>query len=144
MAGHYDAEGPKAEFEAGSRGRVLRTRLGIKSVQEIERKESESFLAATEQMIFRRQVLPFSSGRSRVLNSKARRTLLTALLYDFLRHPGSKDVAIPRDTQISGAAPLLPTPSAANRTGCRLLRRSAARGRTHGLCRSQRRSLVRD
>jgi cell filamentation protein len=51
MAARYEAEGPEAEFEAGSRGRVLRNRLGIKSVREIERKESEALLAATEQMI---------------------------------------------------------------------------------------------
>ncbi len=51
MAGRYKAEGPEAEFEAGSRGRVLRNRLGIKSVREIERKESEALLSATERMI---------------------------------------------------------------------------------------------
>jgi cell filamentation protein len=51
MAGRYKAEGPEAEFEAGSRGRVLRNRLGIKSVREIERNESEALLSATEQMI---------------------------------------------------------------------------------------------
>jgi cell filamentation protein len=51
MAGRYDADGPEAEFEAGSHGRVLRNRLGIKSVRQIERKESETLLAATEQMI---------------------------------------------------------------------------------------------
>jgi hypothetical protein len=39
---------PEAEFEAGSRGRVLRNRLSIQSVREIERKESEALLAATE------------------------------------------------------------------------------------------------
>jgi cell filamentation protein len=51
MAGRYKAEGPEAEFEPGLRGRVLRNRLGIKSVREIERKESEALLSATEQMI---------------------------------------------------------------------------------------------
>lgn len=51
MAGRYNAEGPEAEFEPGSRGRVLRNRLGIKSVREIERKESEALLSATERMI---------------------------------------------------------------------------------------------
>jgi cell filamentation protein len=51
MAGRYKAEGPEAEFEPGSRGRVLRNRLGVKSVREIERKESEALLSATEQMI---------------------------------------------------------------------------------------------
>jgi hypothetical protein len=51
MAGRYDADGPEAEFERGSRGRVLRNRLGITSVREIERRESEALLAATERMI---------------------------------------------------------------------------------------------
>jgi cell filamentation protein len=51
MARRYKAEGPEAEFEPGSRGRVLRNRLGIKSAREIERKESEALLSATEQMI---------------------------------------------------------------------------------------------
>src|SRR5882672_10414138 len=49
--GRYDADGPEAEFEPGSRGRVLRNRLGITSVREIERRESEALLAVTEQMI---------------------------------------------------------------------------------------------
>jgi hypothetical protein len=48
MAGRYAAEGPEAEFEAGSRGRVLRNQLGIKSVREIERRESEALLRTTE------------------------------------------------------------------------------------------------
>jgi len=49
--GRYDADGPEAEFEPGSRGRVLRNRLGITSVREIERRESEALLAVTEQMM---------------------------------------------------------------------------------------------
>lgn len=48
MAGRYAAEGPEAEFEAGSRGRVLRNQLGIKSVREIERRETEALLLTTE------------------------------------------------------------------------------------------------
>jgi hypothetical protein len=51
MAERYKAEGPDAEFEPGSRGRVLRNRLGIKSVREMERKESDALLSATQQMI---------------------------------------------------------------------------------------------
>lgn len=51
MAGRYDAEGPEAESEPGSRGRVLRNRLGITSVREIERRESEALLAATQAAI---------------------------------------------------------------------------------------------
>jgi len=50
MAGRYEPEGPEAEFEPGSLGRVLRNRLGIKSGREIERMESEALLSATEQM----------------------------------------------------------------------------------------------
>lgn len=51
MTGRYSAEGPEAEFEPGSPGRVLRNRLGITSVREIERKESEALLAVTERLI---------------------------------------------------------------------------------------------
>lgn len=51
MIGRYNAEGPEAEFEPGSRNRVLRNRLGITSVREIERKESEALLAVTERLI---------------------------------------------------------------------------------------------
>src|ERR1700680_3136920 len=40
MAGRYKATGPEAEFQPGSRGRVLRNRLGITSVRELERRES--------------------------------------------------------------------------------------------------------
>ena len=36
MVGRYDAKGPEAESEPGSRGRVLRNRVGITSVREIE------------------------------------------------------------------------------------------------------------
>lgn len=51
MAGRYKATGPEAEFEPGSRGRVLRNRLGITSVRVLERKESEELLASTQQLI---------------------------------------------------------------------------------------------
>jgi cell filamentation protein len=51
MAGRYDAEGPEAQFQPGSRDRVLRNRVGITSVREIERKESEALLAATQATI---------------------------------------------------------------------------------------------
>ena len=51
MARRYDASGPETEYERGSRGRVLRNRLGIKSVREMERKESEALLAAAEQFV---------------------------------------------------------------------------------------------
>ena len=51
MSDRYSAHGPETEFEPGSRGRVLRNRLGIISVREMARRESESLLAATQRMI---------------------------------------------------------------------------------------------
>ena len=51
MPSRYDAVGPEAEFQPRSRGRVLRNRLGITTVRELERKESELLLAATQQII---------------------------------------------------------------------------------------------
>ena len=51
MVGRYDAKGPEAESEPGSRGRVLRNRVGITSVREIERRESEALLAETQATI---------------------------------------------------------------------------------------------
>jgi cell filamentation protein len=47
----YATQGPQSEFEPGSRGRVLRNRLGIRSVREMARRESEALLAATRQLI---------------------------------------------------------------------------------------------
>ncbi|TLY51940.1 MAG: Fic family protein [Gammaproteobacteria bacterium] len=47
----YQAQGAEAEFEPGSRGRVLRNRLGIRLVREMERVESEALLAATERLV---------------------------------------------------------------------------------------------
>ncbi len=46
--GRYQAHGPQAEFEPGSGGRVLRNRLGIKRVREMEQAESEALLAVQE------------------------------------------------------------------------------------------------
>lgn len=51
MARRYDAFGPEAEFQPGSRGRVLRNRLEITSVRELERRESAALLIATQQAI---------------------------------------------------------------------------------------------
>ena len=51
MATRYDAEGPEAEFEPGSRGRVLRNLPGIRSVREMAQRESDALLAATTQLI---------------------------------------------------------------------------------------------
>jgi cell filamentation protein len=48
VSGRYDAV---AEFQPGSRRRVLRNRLGITSVRELEREESAALLVATEQRI---------------------------------------------------------------------------------------------
>lgn len=47
----YTAHGPEAEFEPGSRGRVLRNLAGVRSAREMARLESERLLAATEQLI---------------------------------------------------------------------------------------------
>jgi cell filamentation protein len=47
----YRAEGIEAQYEPGSRGRVLRNRLGIRSVRQMAMRESEALLAATQQLI---------------------------------------------------------------------------------------------
>jgi len=51
MTGRYEAAGPEAEFEPGSRGRVLRDRLGITLVRTLQRKESEALLATTQRLV---------------------------------------------------------------------------------------------
>jgi fido (protein-threonine AMPylation protein) len=51
VADRYAAQGPEAKFEPGSRGRVLQNLLGIRSVREMARLESEALLAATQQLI---------------------------------------------------------------------------------------------
>ena len=51
MTGRYAVAGPEAEFEPGSRGRVLRNRLGITSVRTLQRKESEALLATTQRLV---------------------------------------------------------------------------------------------
>src|SRR5688572_2071971 len=50
-SGRYRAEGPQAEFEPGSRGRVLRNRLGIRSVRGMAQRESEALVLATQRLI---------------------------------------------------------------------------------------------
>lgn len=45
MASRYDAGGPQAEFEPGSRGRVLRNLLGIRRVRDMEVAESEALVS---------------------------------------------------------------------------------------------------
>lgn len=51
MATRYLAQGPEAEAEPGSRGRVLRNLPGIRSAREMARAESEALLAAQEQLV---------------------------------------------------------------------------------------------
>lgn len=50
-AGRYQAYGAEAEFEPGSRGRVLRNHLGIRSVRAMAQRESEALLLATQRLI---------------------------------------------------------------------------------------------
>ena len=47
----YVAQGIEAEFEPGSRGRVLRNLAGVRSVRAMTRLESEQLLVATERLI---------------------------------------------------------------------------------------------
>jgi len=51
MATRYDAQGPEAEFEPGSRGRVLRNMVGIRSARAMAQRESDALFAATSQLI---------------------------------------------------------------------------------------------
>lgn len=53
MSNRYIPTGAEAEFESGSRGRVLRNLLGIRSAREMARVESDALLAAQENMIER-------------------------------------------------------------------------------------------
>ena len=49
--GRYAAHGPEAEFEPGSRNRVLRNLLGIRSVREMARAESKTLLSAQQRLV---------------------------------------------------------------------------------------------
>jgi cell filamentation protein len=51
MTNRYDALGAESEFEPGSRGRVLRNLLGVRSVRAMKRFESEALLATTDRLI---------------------------------------------------------------------------------------------
>lgn len=51
MVSRYKAHGAEGEFEPGSRGRVLKNLLGIRSVREMGQCESEALLAVTLQLI---------------------------------------------------------------------------------------------
>ncbi len=48
MTGKYDVTGPEAEFEPGSRGRVLRNLLGITRVRDVNEAESQALELAWE------------------------------------------------------------------------------------------------
>lgn len=51
MPTRYAARGVEAEFEPGSRGRVLRNLQGVRSSREMARRESSALLMATRQLI---------------------------------------------------------------------------------------------
>jgi cell filamentation protein len=51
MPTRYEAQGPEAEFEPGSRGRVLRNLSGIRSVREMAQRESEALLNAARRLV---------------------------------------------------------------------------------------------
>lgn len=53
MPSRYDARGPEAEFEPGSRGRVLRNRLGIRRATDMQFAESAALDAVQEWAIRR-------------------------------------------------------------------------------------------
>lgn len=46
--GRYRATGPDSEFEPGSRGRVLRNRLGIVRIRDMQQAESDALLSVQE------------------------------------------------------------------------------------------------
>ncbi len=48
MSRKYKATGPEVEFEPGSRGRVLRNRLGITRVRDMSEAESQALLMALQ------------------------------------------------------------------------------------------------
>ena len=51
MATRYDASGVQAEFEPGSRGKVLRNRLGITRLRDIQQAESQALQLAQARAI---------------------------------------------------------------------------------------------
>jgi cell filamentation protein len=51
MASRYEAGGPQAEFEPGSRGRLLRNLLGIRRVRDMEQAESEALVATQNALL---------------------------------------------------------------------------------------------
>ena len=53
MSGRYQPSGVEAEFESGSRDRVLKNRLGIRSVREMQQVESDALLATADEVFER-------------------------------------------------------------------------------------------
>lgn len=53
MPGRYDARGPEAEFEPGSRGRVLRNLRSIRRVRDMEQAESDALVVAQDALLDR-------------------------------------------------------------------------------------------
>jgi fido (protein-threonine AMPylation protein) len=53
LTGRYVATGPEAEFEPGSRGRVLRNLLGITRVRDMNEAESQALVLAQESALDR-------------------------------------------------------------------------------------------
>lgn len=51
MTTRYQAHGKQGESEPGSHRRVLRNLLGIRSVRDMQKVESEALLAATERLV---------------------------------------------------------------------------------------------
>lgn len=51
MQSRYQPQGTESEFQPGSRSRVLRNLLGIRSVRKMERAESQALYAATQRLI---------------------------------------------------------------------------------------------
>jgi cell filamentation protein len=53
MHDRYNAYGPEAEYEPGSRGRVLRNLCGIHRIRDMEQAESEALVAAQDALLDR-------------------------------------------------------------------------------------------
>lgn len=51
QGGRYRAEGAEAQYEPGSRDRVLRNLLGVRSAREMAHRESEALVEATQRLI---------------------------------------------------------------------------------------------
>jgi cell filamentation protein len=69
--GRYRAEGPQAEFEPGSRGRVLRNHLGIRRVRDMQQAESEALLTVQAWAIGHYSAAPrFTAADMRLLHRR--------------------------------------------------------------------------